>query len=307
MADGRTDGGAPASPRLRRWLRIGIAGAVLITVLATLQGIGVIQWFGKARPAAPTASPNEGGPWSSIFREDFDQDAPLGSFLQTYGPTWSAYPYPWTDTSRALRSDPGYYDANKTISVAGGVMNAWLHYDTGMKQFLVAAPFPRLPPTTYGRFVMRLQATPAPGYRIAPLLWPDSNDFPEDGEINMPEGNLTDEQFIAYLHFAQPATAPGREAAAFPTGVNGSSWHVYETAWSPGKVEFFVDGASIGSSKRAVPFKPMHWVLQFETQLTRGAPPKTAQANVRVDWVEAWSWVGPTSGSSPTHPQRTGP
>lgn len=225
--------------------------------------------------------------WRSAFAEEFTQDAPLGTFLDTYT-NFGAYPYPWTDTSRQVRSNPGYYHPEKTLSVAGGVLDAWLHYDSELGQYLVAAPTPNLPQMTYGRFAMRLRADTIPGYKIAPLLWPDSERWPDDGEINMPEGDLDGTPLSAFHHFAR--SAGGQDW--FSSGVNPNAWHVYETLWSPGKVEFLVDGRSIGSSTSYVPNKPMHWVLQMETQIESSAPSTSAQGHVQIDWVKAYQYAG---------------
>ncbi len=229
------------------------------------------------RPARPAPG------WVSVFGEDFGRDAGLGSFLSSYQ-NFGAYPYPWTDTSRQERSNPGYYHPEKTLSVSGGVLDAWLHYDSSLGKFLVAAPTPNLPTMTYGRFAMRLRADRIPGYKIAPLLWPDSERWPDDGEIDFPEGDLTGSPLEAFHHFAR--AAGGQDS--FDTGVDPTAWHVYETLWTPGKVEFLVDGRSIGSSTSYVPSNPMHWVLQMETQISPTAPSTSAQGHVQIDWVKAY-------------------
>jgi len=152
-------------------------------------------------------------------------------------------------------------------------------------RFLVAAPTPNLPTMTYGRFSMRLRTDRIPGYKIAPLLWPDSESWPNDGEIVFPEGDLNGSALEAFHHYAR--SAGGQDS--FNTGVDPTQWHVYETLWSPGKVEFLVDGHSIGSSTNYVPSKPMHWVLQMETQISSAAPSTSAQGHVQIDWVKAYS------------------
>ncbi|MDZ7577871.1 MAG: glycoside hydrolase family 16 protein [Candidatus Nanopelagicales bacterium] len=285
-----TSGGTSRLPR--SWAILLVLTAVLILV-GGFQSVGVINLAGVAGQVSGGGKvSSETTGWTPIYREDFNTPAPLGSFLATYGSTFGAYPYPWADTSRSLRSDPGYYHPGKTLSVADGVMDAWLHYDAELGRVLVAAPYPKLPKMRYGRFALRLRAPAVHGYRIAPMLWPDSDRYPTDGEINMPEGGLARREFVAYAHYAQPAGTPGPTQDIIPIGVNGEDWHVYEIAWSPGKVEFFVDGESIGASTHAVPDKPMHWVLQFETLLNTESPSRSAEAHVYVDWVEAWKWDG---------------
>lgn len=285
--------------RQRLWAFFSLSGLVIL--IAALQTFDLVDiGLGPAPTEKPQGASADPAIWRPVFEEHFDRNAPLGEFLQVYGDRFGAYPYPWTDTSRTIRSDPGYYDPGRTLSVSDGVMDAWLHYDHELKRYLVAAPYPKLPQMRYGRFAVRLRAPVARGYRVAVMLWPDSDRHPEDGEINMPEGALNGKQFFAYAHFAQPADTPGPIQDAFPTGVNGDQWHVYETVWSPGTVEFFVDGSSIGASTHAVPDQPMHWVLQFETAITPDPPATDIEAHVQVDWLQAWAWAEAATSTPPT-------
>ncbi|MBP7971726.1 MAG: family 16 glycosylhydrolase [Candidatus Nanopelagicales bacterium] len=246
-------------------------------------------------PTTPTPTPTPSGSlptgnlpgWTSIYGEDFLTDAPLGSFLSTYSNSVGAYPYPWTDTSRNVRSTPGYYHPEKTLSVANGVMDAYLHYDATLGRYLVAAPTPKLPTMKFGRFAMKLRADKIAGYKIAPLLWPDSEKWPGDGEIDFPEGDLTGGNLSAFSHYAN--ASGGQDW--FDTQVKHTDWHVYETAWSPTKVQFFVDGNLVGTSTTNVPQNAMHWVLQFETQISSSTPSISAAGHVQVDWVKAYSYT----------------
>jgi len=221
--------------------------------------------------------------WHQVLAEDFSVSAPLGSFLRTYS-NMGAYPYPWTDTSRKWRSNPGYYEPAKTLSVANGVLDSWLHYDASLGKYLVSAITPRLPTMTYGRFTFRLRADRIPGYKIAPLLWPDSDVWPRDGEIDFPEGDLNGKPLSAFMHHAH--SAGGQDS--FPTGVDPTAWHTYDIAWTPGRVTFRVDGRTIGVSTAKVPSSPMHLVLQFETNMGPDAPPTSAQGHVQVDWITVY-------------------
>ena len=217
--------------------------------------------------------------WHSVLAEDFNTNAPLGSFVNTYSNTVGAYPAGWKDTSKN-----GTYNPEKTLSVSNGVMDTWLHSEGG--QFLVNAATPKLPTMLYGRFAMRMKADQVPGYKIAPLLWPDSDSW-NDGEIDFPEGDLNGSNFSAFTHHAgAPQTQDWLSA-----GVNGDNWHTYEIAWSPGQVQYFVDGALKGTHTVAIPTKPMHWVLQFETQIGGGAPSASASGHVSIDWIKAYSYA----------------
>ncbi|MBI1375893.1 MAG: family 16 glycosylhydrolase [Frankiales bacterium] len=217
--------------------------------------------------------------WHQVFADDFTTDAPLGSFLSVYGAGWSAYPSPWRDTS-----GNGVYDPARTLSVRGGALDIHLHTENGTHY--VAAPTPRLPAMTYGRYSVRFRADAVPGYKTAWLLWPDDDRWPLHGEVDFPEGDL-DARISAFAHFAD---ANGGQDA-FPTTATYSDWHVATVEWTPGRLVFVLDGAVIGVSTTEVPSTPMHWVLQTETRLSGGPPSGTAAGHVQVDWVTAYTWA----------------
>ncbi|MEI8082225.1 MAG: glycoside hydrolase family 16 protein, partial [Actinomycetes bacterium] len=224
-----------------------------------------------------------------VFYENFDTPAPLGSFLDVYSDAFRAYDSPYQDTSRTTRGDnSGWYDPARTLSVADGHADAWLHYDASLNKYLVSAIIPKLPTMTYGQFVIRLKTDRIPGYKAVPLLWPDSENWPDDGEIDFPEGQLNGSPWSAVMHYALPDG--GQDS--FDAGVNGDRWHDYEIDWSPGRVDFLVDGKRIGRATHAVPDKPMHWVLQFETLPDGPAPATTAQGHVFIDWVKVYRPAG---------------
>lgn len=210
-----------------------------------------------------------------IFGETFRRDAPEGTFLDRYR-NFDAYPYPWRCTDRNARYDPD------NLSVKGGKLNARLWTDP-TRGTLVAAPWPRLPRNLVcGRFRTRMRATPTPGFKVAILLWPWSDTWPDEGEIDFPECNLDDPTVMGFAHHADP----GGSQDVFPTTARISDWHVYETVWRPHYVAFTVDGIEIGRSTTHIPSTPMRWVLQCETA---GKPHSDAQARVQFDWISAYT------------------
>jgi beta-glucanase (GH16 family) len=228
--------------------------------------------------------------WRQVFTDDFATDVPLGNFPAAVSKKWGAYPYPWKDTSKN-----GSYWPEKGISVHGGQMDIWLHTETvnGVTHHIVQAPNPILPGTTlyhgqlYGRYAIRFYAQPVAGYKTAWLLWPDSNTWPRDGEIDFPEGNLTG-NISAFMHH-QGATT-GSDQDAYSTGVpEAGAWHTAVIEWGSAHTRFYLDGALIGDSTSRIPNTPMHWVIQTETQLSGGAPANSAEGHVFIDWVAVYA------------------
>lgn len=215
--------------------------------------------------------------WKRVFADDFRTPAGLGDFPGTgYSARWRVYPDGWPDTT-----GHGTYMPSKVLSVHDGVLDYWVHTRHG--RHLVAAALPKMTPGAYGRYSVRFRSDTLPGYKVAWLLWPDSKRFPEDGEIDFPEGNL-DSSMHAYMHFARR----GGGQNSYHTREYMTRWHVATTTWEPGRVTFDLDGRTVGVSTTHVPHNPMHWVLQTETATNGDVPVAKTQGHVQVDWVAAW-------------------
>ena len=229
--------------------------------------------------------------WRQIFVDDFSQNVPLGSFPAAVSDTWGAYPYPWRDTSRN-----GYYHPQKVVSIGGGLMDMWIHSEVvdGSMKHLVAAPQPRIhgPGTPaaqgqlYGRYAVRFRSDALRGYKTAWLLWPDSEVWPRDGEIDFPEGDL-DSTICAFMH-RQNATSGGDQDGAC-TSARYPTWHTAVVEWGPLVTKFILDGQVILSPTSRIPNTPMHWVLQTETSLSGIVPDNSTAGHVQVDWVAVYA------------------
>ena len=235
-----------------------------------------------APPADPSGEPVPSADlpgFKQVFSDDFSTDVPLGQFPSAVASTWWAYPTTFQDTSKN-----GTYDCARVCSVADGVLKLHLHTAGGLHR--VAAPVPKLPGSTplppygvpsgqlHGRYSVRFKADPVPGYKTAWLLWPDSDVWPRDGEIDFPEGNL-DGTIGAFLH-RQDATV-GWDEEHLVTDTSYVSWHTATTEWTAQAVRFLLDGEVILTSTQRLPSTPMHWVLQTETQQGVPPPPDSAQ------------------------------
>lgn len=224
--------------------------------------------------------------WRLVFNDDFTTPVALGQFPAAVSTKWTAYPSPWKDTSRNGTYSP------QIVSVQNSIMDIYLHTEAGVH--MVAAPVPLIPGATngndqlYGRYAVRFRADPVPGYKTAWLLWPKSNTWPRDGEIDFPEGNL-DKTISAFMH-RQVATT-GSDQDLFRTGERYADWHTAVIEWAPNRVEFFLDGVSIGKATNRVPNTPMRWVIQTETAIDGTTPADSAAGHVYVDWVAIWAYA----------------
>jgi hypothetical protein len=224
--------------------------------------------------------------WRLVFADDFTTDVPLGKFPSAVSSKWSAYQDGWNDTSKN-----GTYYPSKVVSIHGGLMNLNLHTENGIH--MVSAPVPKVPGATgsgggqlYGRYVIRFRADPVAHYKTAWLLWPDSETWPRDGEIDFPEGDL-DGTISGFMH-RQNGTSGG-DQDAYDTLVTYTSWHTATIEWTAAACKFILDGTTIGNSTSRIPSTPMHWVIQTETALSGGAPADGDVGNVQIDWVAVYA------------------
>jgi beta-glucanase (GH16 family) len=223
--------------------------------------------------------------WHQVFSDDFTTDVPLGRFPGAVSDKWTAYQEGWTDTS-----GNGTYYPSKVISIHNGVLNMYLHTEHGIH--MVAAPEPKIPGAVgseggllYGRYAVRFRADRVHGYKTAWLLWPDSEKWPADGEIDFPEANL-DGTVSAFMHHQNGTSQSDQDA--FGTLISPASWHTAVTEWTSKNVTFILDGQTIASLTTSIPNTPMHWVLQTETVVGGRAPNDSAAGNVQIDWVAVY-------------------
>ena len=231
--------------------------------------------------------------WTQVFTEDFTGgNVPIGGFPgAAYGAKWSANYFDGTpDTAGQMDGGKSGYYPSKVLSVHDGVLDMYLHSENGIP--MGAAPAPKLEGNQprpfnsqlYGRYSVRFKSDALKGFKTAWLLWPDSGLWPQDGEIDYPEGEVSG-NFYAAMH----GTGPNQDVIdVFEANTSFTSWHIATTEWSPGRVEFFLDGRSIGVSTSAIPNKPMHYVIQTESCLP-ACPLPGISGHVYVDWVAIWA------------------
>jgi len=224
--------------------------------------------------------------WKQTFKEDFTKDAALGQVGAVYGQSIRGYDG-FSDTS-----GHGTYAPDRVLSVKDGKLNYAVHSENG--RHLVAAPtLNDYKGQTYGRYSIRFRADSMPGYKIAFLQWPSSDQWNE-GEIDWPEGNLDDGMMRPAL--AVPGTykdgtmkfVPDREMFA---KTSAKDWHVATTEWTPSGMKWYWDGELVASSTEK-PSTNFRWTLQAETEINGRIPANDVKGNIEVDWATSYSYAG---------------
>lgn len=252
-----------------------------------------------AAPVKPVAAAPAVTTWSTVFYDGFTTSFSRGKWHDTgYAQRWYTYDGD-SDTSRN-----GSYRCDKVLSAGKSVskkktvtrMDWYLHTEAG--KHLVCAIVPAVKKSTlasmtsmtYGRYSFRFRADAIPGYKLVPLLWPNSDEW-SDGEIDFPEvPELTAGNRIYAASFGANASQNAGNATKLYSKVAaaGSGWHTAQIVRLPGYLAFWLDGKQVGSpitDQAHLPAVPMHLVFQVETRNSGAAPKSATKGHIQLDWL----------------------
>lgn len=116
----------------------------------------------------------------------------------------------------------------------------------------------------YGRWEVRARVEQGNGYGPAILLWPESERWPDDGEIDFAEIPKGDRR-MAYMTVHWGPSTDHKEVSADIAG-DWTQWHEFAVDWLPDRLVFYVDGVEKFrlTEPAQIPRKPMHLAMQLD-------------------------------------------
>ncbi|MFP5068606.1 glycoside hydrolase family 16 protein [Pseudonocardia nantongensis] len=147
----------------------------------------------------------------------------------------------------------------------------------------------------HGRWEFRARTDPGTGFSPAILLWPDSERFPDDGELDMMEVPSGDRQAAtAFVHHGAENHILSTETPGDFTG-----WHTFALEWLPDRITWYVDGVQKWevTDPRAIPTTPMHLCIQLDQgPAEKWIPGPDAgtpdEVRLQVDWARQYAPAG---------------
>jgi beta-glucanase (GH16 family) len=144
---------------------------------------------------------------------------------------------------------------------------------------------------TFGRWEFRARTDMGRGFGSAILLWPDSERFPEDGEIDIME---VPSETRDRAHFVVHYGAQNRLYGSYVED-DFSQWHTFAVDWLPDRIVWYVDGVERFriTDRNLIPRNPMHLAIQFDQGPKKDwirAPDETTPAafSLQVDWLRVY-------------------
>ena len=279
------DSGAPP-PRRRRVVLLVLA-CVVIAALVSVLVVALRGSGSRSGSAGTTASRGAGvtldpsqrsdteaavrNGWTLTAHDEFDGDA-LDEDL------WSPYSGRTTD-------DVGQHDPDN-LSVSDGTLKLASRGNT-------SAGMNWKGDQRYGRWEARVRSQAGNGYGPVVLLWPESENWPEDGEIDIMEIPKGDRQKANFtVHWGEDDTQDGKSIQG-----DFTQWHNFAVEWTPERIVGYLDGQEFYRTEDpdANPPGPMHLAMQQDIGPSGTdwipAPDAGTPATVtfEVDWVRIYA------------------
>ena len=175
------------------------------------------------------------------------------------------------------------------VSVSGGILTI-----TGDANGTTGGMAWRLGNAKYGRWEARVKSPVAdPTYHAVMLLWPDAENWPVGGEVDVMEiSDETRQKTDFFLHYGEADHQLHGEKV-----IDATQWHNWAVEWTPTTITGYVDGVAWFSTTRtdALPPGPMHLALQLDWFPGSGSG-AVQQSEMQVDWVRYYPVAGSANG-----------
>ncbi len=244
---------------VKLWLSVAAIVTPVLVVTYLLIGSGgqagpeeTVLDDGDIEDTVPLGMRPAGGDGPPIVSE-LDDDDYYTDFSEPLGDEWLLYDS-IGHAGWGLRRPSAIGMASDPTAAGGSVLTITASMGTGdAEDLVVSGGIKLLRPQTYGRYTMRVKVDkdPAEVTSGVGLLWPASNRWPEDGEIDIFESwryRATRTPVESNLHWLNPEAEPPYERSddlktlQLHVGVDGSEWHVYQLEWREDLVSVSIDG-----------------------------------------------------------------
>jgi hypothetical protein len=202
-----------------------------------------------------------------LLSDDFTGTA-LNSNWTIYNSQWSADP---------LANVPSL------VSVNNGMLSLSTNGLSGSGVSMHAGAAATLP--VYGRYDFRARMSAGASNGGVIMLWPNAENWPVGGEIDMAELSAADRQAADFVvHYG----TDNRQILLTTQG-DFTVWHSYSVEWTPTQIRYWVDGLLLSAitNTAAIPTGGMHLVAQVGPHGTGGST--APSSTMDIDWIKVYN------------------
>lgn len=280
--DGREAGWDGAAPWQSAWNSTSVADGSHTIFAKAMASDG--SWstspslsFTVANAGAGAGGGGDGGTtvsskWRLLASDDFNGTTIDTTKWRVYGPNWPGH------AGNGLRD-------GRAVSIGNGMLTITAQMINGV---LVSGGVKSLYDRTYGRFEFRVRTDPDPSQATSGcvLTWPQSENWPAEGENNIYETTTWNRYpFSSFVHYS----AQNRQYW-FHHYADGTQWHTMAMEWEPDQIRIYRDGALVWtvSDTYAIPDWPHHVVMQLDALKSSMSGAVRLQVDYMRIWERAW-------------------
>ncbi len=249
------------------------------SVALELESIAVTSTSGASSPGGSTGSPEgstgggtTGGGTTSdlVFSDDFN-----GTELDAS--KWGKY----------YGTKGGSIRRAANVMVRDGALVLRTERDAAGQWTSAGVSSARALTQQYGEYEVRLRIDKGVGIKGVALLWPSAGPWPPEVDFFEISNHDRTKNVITVHH----GTAENRKMIHRDYGADFTQWQVVGVRWSPGKLEFTLNGSVMTVVESGVPEEPM-W-LGLQSNVGKFVTPDNRTPDVvdfEIDWVRAYAY-----------------
>lgn len=216
-----------------------------------------------------------------LMTDNFD-----GSSVNTGVQGWTIYDYP----------DSAFPRVAKNFRVRDGEVQLVGTYDRNSKEILGAGMSNHIQ-QKYGRWELRAKVDRGRGFSAASLLWPSSENWPTDGEVDLFEIPKSDRQSVFQVVHNGVRDNTGENKVL----MDATQWHTYAVEWTPTRLVYYIDNKAEWTVTKSL-LVPSSGNLNMTIQMDPGTAKQCgrwfecpdgstpAETVLHVDWVKVWKY-----------------
>jgi hypothetical protein len=247
-------------------------------------------------PSTTTSSPTQTATTSQTPNGQPSGDGAETAVVNRWGPVVAGDEFNYTGAPDNLKwrvYDSAGHAGNGVRSPAAWNVNGSVARVTGDSYGITGGMSAKFDRRKYGRWEARMRTSDRDSeYHPVLLLWPDSGDWPCDGEVDYAEGVGDTSRMNFFLHHGC-----NNQQISARQAIDTTQWHNYAIDWQPDGITGYIDGVQWFRTTNVgyLPPGPMHQAIQLDWF------PDGSVLNrswMEVDWVRVYDPASPASPSS---------
>jgi len=207
-------------------------------------------------------------PWKLVFQDDF-------SGFSVNNAVWSMYDGPG-HVGNGLRKPSAFSISPEGYLVVTAQM---------INGVLVSGGMAHRTNYKYGKFEFRVRTETDPSAATSGvvLTWPQSEKWPEDGELDIYETGpgIERNSFFTVVHYNTD-----NKQLQFRHSIDATQWHIVAMEWDPNYISIYRDGKLVWTveDKEAIPDVLHHVCIQLDA----AEPAMEGVVKMYVDWIKIY-------------------